>query len=264
MYSSGMWEGGDDLDLEAAHARKLDFFADRVLPEGGGRRLLDVGCGWGGTLRRFAAEHGVTESVGLTLSGAQQEYLAEQPVPGAEIRLEDWADHRPVRRYDAIVSFGAFEHFARDGTSGPQRIAAYRRFFGACWDWLTPGGRLGLETIAHDNAPDTDEPLGRGPLGDFVLRLFPESICPHLGEIVLGLEPWFEIELLRSDAEDFARTFRAWQVALRAGEAEAGRILDEARTRAFRRYLAATEIQFRTRVLTNYRLVLHRRPEQRR
>jgi hypothetical protein len=33
--------------------------------------------------------------------------------------------------------------------------------------------------------------------------------------------------------------------------------------RAFRRYLAASEIQFRTRAITNYRLVLHRRPEVR-
>jgi hypothetical protein len=29
--------------------------------------------------------------------------------------------------------------------------------------------------------------------------------------------------------------------------------------RQFRRYLAASEIQFRTRIITNYRLVLHRR-----
>jgi hypothetical protein len=30
--------------------------------------------------------------------------------------------------------------------------------------------------------------------------------------------------------------------------------------RQFRRYLASSEIQFRTRIVTNYRLVLHRRP----
>ena len=34
-----------------------------------------------------------------------------------------------------------------------------------------PDGRIGLETIAHDGAPDTDSPLGRGPLGDTVLEL---------------------------------------------------------------------------------------------
>ena len=89
-----------------------------------------------------------------------------------------------VRRHP---SFGAFEHFARDGTTGPERIATYRSFFARCYDWLAPGGRLGLETIVHDDAPDTATPRGRGPLGDSVLALYPESICPHLSEVVLGL-----------------------------------------------------------------------------
>ena len=276
MYSSGLWprpgddglpataDDHDDGELEQAHRRKIDFFASRVLPDTPSLRVLDVGCGWGGTLRRLQAEHHVSDAVGLTLSVAQQQFLSENPVPGAQIRLEDWRDHEPTERYDAILTFGAFEHFARDGTTGPQRIAAYRHFFRRCWEWLAPGGRLGLETIAHDNAPDTAVPLGRGPLGDFVLTLFPESLCPHLGEIVLGLEPHFEIEVLRSDGADFARTFRAWQVALRDHEEEISAIAGPELHHQFRRYLAASELQFRTRVITNYRLVLRRRPDARR
>jgi SAM-dependent methyltransferase len=185
------------------------------------------------------------------------------PVPGADIRLQDWNDHNPSERYDAIFSFGAFEHFAKDGTTGPQRITAYRRFFRSCMDWLAPGGRLALETIAHDGAPDTNAPLGRGPLGDNVLELFPESLCPHLGEIVLGFEPFFEVEVLRADPDDFARTFRAWLTALREHEDAAAAIVGDQVFRQFRRYLAASEIQFRTRTITNFRFVLHRRPEVR-
>jgi cyclopropane-fatty-acyl-phospholipid synthase len=172
MYSSAMWAGtGTGTDLERAQERKIDFFASRVLPGPGPRRVLDVGCGWGWCLRRLAEAHRVTGATGLTLSRAQLDYLTEYPVPGADIRLENWNDHDPGEPYDAIFSFGAFEHFARDGTTGPQRIATYRRFFRSCMEWLAPGGRLALETIAHDGAPDTDAPLGRGPLGDFVLNL---------------------------------------------------------------------------------------------
>jgi cyclopropane-fatty-acyl-phospholipid synthase len=214
MYSSAMWDV-PATDLERAQQRKIDFFAERVLPGAGAARVLDVGCGWGGTMRRLAEAHGVTAVTGLTLSRAQIGYLAGNPVPGGDARLEDWNDHDPAGPYDAIFSFGAFEHFARDGTTGPQRIAGYRRFFRSCARWLVPGGRLGLETIAHDGAPDTAAPLGRGPLGDFVLSLYPESLCPHLGELVLGFEPWFEVELLRSDPGDFARTCRAWLTGLR-------------------------------------------------
>ena len=261
MYSSAMWApAGTRTDLERAQQRKIDFFAARVLPGPGPRRVLDVGCGWGWNLRRLAEAHAVTHATGLTLSQAQLEYLTQHPVPGAGIRLEDWNDHEPDQPYDAIFSFGAFEHFARDGTTGPQRITAYRRFFRSCMRWLAPGGRLALETIGHDGAPDTNAPLGRGPLGDSVLNLYPESLCPHLGEIVLGFEPYFEVEVLRSDAGDFARTCRVWLTALREHEREATAAVGGQIVQQFRRYLASSEIQFRTRLITNYRLVLHRRP----
>jgi cyclopropane-fatty-acyl-phospholipid synthase len=264
MYSSAMWAGTETrADLERAQQRKIDFFAARVLPGPGPRRALDVGCGWGWNLRRLAEAHRVIGATGLTLSRAQLGYLTQHPVQGADIRLEDWNDHQPGEPYDAIFSFGAFEHFARDGTTGPQRIATYRRFFHSCMEWLAPGGRLALETIAHDGAPDTDAPLGRGPLGDFVLSLYPESLCPHLGEIVLGFEPFFEVEVLRSDPGDFARTCRAWLTALREHESEAAAVVGEQVVRQFRRYLAASEIQFRTRTVTNYRLVLRRRRDVR-
>jgi cyclopropane-fatty-acyl-phospholipid synthase len=264
MYSSAMWDDAPaGADLERAQQRKIDFFAAQILARTGPARVLDVGCGWGGTLRRLAEAHDVTDATGLTLSPAQLAYVTDHPVPGADIRLEDWNDHKPAEPYQAIFSFGAFEHFARDGTTGPQRVAAYRRFFGACFEWLTPAGRLGLETIAHDGAPDTSAPLGRGPLGDFVLSLYPESVCPHLAEIVLGFEPFFEVEVLRSDPADFARTCRRWLTALREHEREAEAIVGEQIVRQFRRYLAASEVQFRTRVVTNYRLVLRRRPQVR-
>jgi cyclopropane fatty-acyl-phospholipid synthase-like methyltransferase len=41
---------------------------------------------------------------------------------------------------------------------------------------------------------------------------------------------------------------------------EAAGLVGEATVRRFRRYLAACELQFRTRAITNYRLVLSRRP----
>ncbi len=258
MYTSGLWTAGDPPDLEPALERKNDSFA-RWVHAGPGTRVLDVGCGWGGTLRRLLQHHGVSTGVGLTLSEAQHHHVLARPLPGLDVRLESWTEHQPAQRYDAITSFGAFEHFARDGTTGPERIAGYRSFFARCHEWLAPGGRLGLETIAHDDAPDSATPRGRGPLGDSVLALYPESICPHLSEVVLGFEPWFEVEVLRTDAADFARTCRSWLVRLRDNEAVATAATDARTVRNFRRYLAASEWQFRDGTLTNCRLVLHRR-----
>jgi len=259
-YSSGMWSSDSDdrVDLEGAQRRKIDFFARRVLGAAGDE-VLDVGCGWGANLRRFVQTHGVSRAVGLTLSPAQCEFVAARPIPGTDIRLESWTDHEPTRPYDAIVSYGAFEHFARDGTTSVERVRAYRRFFARCFDWLKVGGRVGLETITHDGAPDTASPRGRGPLGDAVLDLYPESICPHLCEVVLGFEPYFEVEVLRSDAADFVRTFRLWHLALAATETEAAGLVGTDTVRRFRRYLVSSEVQFRTGALTNTRVVLRRR-----
>ena len=261
MYSSAMWSPGQETaDLDDAHAAKIDFFAQWTV---GAQRVLDVGCGWGGTLRRLHVQHGVQAGVGLTLSPAQQDWIADDPIPGSRIALQSWGSHEAASPYDAIFSFGAFEHFARPGTTSAERMCIYQQFFARCFDWLIPGGHLGLETIAHDQAPDTAPQEGRGPQGDAVVDLFPESVCPQLCEVVAGFEPWFEMVVLRSDAADFARTFRAWSVALRGRAGNARALVGDDVARRYRRYLISSEMQFRSGALTNYRLVLRRRAAMR-
>jgi cyclopropane-fatty-acyl-phospholipid synthase len=261
IYTSGLWNAKDDpSDLESALDRKVDFFADRVLPEKPAR-LLDVGCGWAGVLRRLTTRGRISNGVGLTLSAAQANFARAHPTAHTEVLHEGWESYQPDENFDAIVCFGAFEHFARDDMSGPQRVARYRQFFVRCYEWLQPGGRIGLETITHDDAPDSATAGSRGPLSDAVLDLYPESLCPHLSEVVLGFEPWFEVLLLRCDAADFARTCRLWQLRLRAHQDEAVAAVGAVTVRRFRRYLAASEFQFRDGTLTNLRLVLRRRAE---
>jgi cyclopropane-fatty-acyl-phospholipid synthase len=263
MYSSGMWDTGVRAEpLEDALDRKIDRFAASSGAVDG-KAVLDVGCGWGYTARRLAVHHDVGRVVGLTPSAAQARLAAECSPDAVEIRRERWEDHQPDLRYDAIVSFGAFEHFAADGTTGLQRIAAYRRFFARCHEWLRPEGCLGLETIAHDDAPDTDAPLGRGPLGDVVLAVYPESLCPHVSEVVLGFEPWFRVDSLESAGADFARTMREWSRRLRAEWDPACDIVGDDQVRAYWQYLVASEVQFRLGTITNLRLVLRRRPQPR-
>ena len=96
-----------------------------------------------------------------------------------------------------------------------------------------------------------------------MLGLYPESVCPQLCEIVLGFEPFFEVEVLRSDAADFARTCRLWLLALLKHRTGAEASVGAETVRRFRSYLVASEMQFRTGAITNYRFVLHRRPKLR-
>jgi cyclopropane-fatty-acyl-phospholipid synthase len=88
--SCAMFADGDDL--ERAQRRKIDHHA-RESGAVGARHVLDVGCGWGSTLRRLVAEHGVGRATGLTLSAEQARHVERfrfepargrrsRPVPG--------------------------------------------------------------------------------------------------------------------------------------------------------------------------------------
>src|SRR5690606_14792804 len=143
-YSCAMFEDGDDL--EAAQGRKIDFHA-RASGAIGAASVLDVGCGWGSTMRRLVERHGVERVTGLTLSRDQAADVERQRLARVTVRLESWEQHEPAAPYDAIVSIGAFEHFARRDLPRAQKVATYRRFFARCRDWLRPGGALSLQTI---------------------------------------------------------------------------------------------------------------------
>src|ERR1700688_4436191 len=67
-YSSACWrEDNAEEELEVAQQRQLDRHI-RQARASGAERVLDVGCGWGGVLRRLIDAHGVRQAVGLTLS----------------------------------------------------------------------------------------------------------------------------------------------------------------------------------------------------
>ena len=62
----------DDMTLDEAQIAKFDLALDKLDLEPG-MTLLDVGCGWGGGLRR-AVERFDVNVIGLTLSRNQCEY----------------------------------------------------------------------------------------------------------------------------------------------------------------------------------------------
>ena len=150
IYSCALFDGTDDL--AEAQIRKLDHHIEAA-GAAGAARVLDIGCGWGGLLRRLTGPAGVTQAVGLTLSASQASWIRRDPRPGIEVREESWRDHRPDQPYDAIISIGAFEHFVHPGMSGAEKLEAYREFFAWCDGVLVPGGRLSLQTIAYPAPP---------------------------------------------------------------------------------------------------------------
>src|SRR5258705_13615220 len=70
-YSSALWE--DARTLEEAQLRKIDYHIRQARVEGA-HRVLDIGCGWGSTLKRLVEHAGVEQAVGITLSNAQADW----------------------------------------------------------------------------------------------------------------------------------------------------------------------------------------------
>src|SRR6185437_5239571 len=116
-YSSATFDRPDaeGEPLEAAQKRKTHLLLDR-LDLKPGRRLLDIGCGWGALAEIAARDYGV-EVTGLTLSEEQKAY-AEQRLAKAgladrcRILLKDYRDI--AGRFDAVASIEMVEAVGQD------------------------------------------------------------------------------------------------------------------------------------------------------
>src|SRR6187397_984065 len=113
-YSCAYFER-DDMTLEEAQLAKIDLALGKLDLQPG-MTLLDIGCGWGATMRRAIEKYDVNV-IGLTLSQNQaahaQRSLNEIDSPRSKrVLLEGW--ERFGEPVDRIVSIGAFEHFGSD------------------------------------------------------------------------------------------------------------------------------------------------------
>ena len=154
------------------------------------------------------------------------------------MREESWRDHKPDAPYDAIISIGAFEHFARPGLSPDEKLGAYREFFAFCRDGLKKGGRLSLQTIAYSASGITLPPF-------IAERIFRESELPLIHEPIAAADPDFELIALRNDREHYARTLVAWERALVARREEAVALVGEDAVTEFVRYLRVCAMAFK-------------------
>lgn len=255
VYSGAIWQPGDDL--ETAQRRKVDFHIEQARAAGCSR-VLDIGCGWGAVLRRMVDHHGVRSAVGLTLSDAQANWVRTFANPQLEVRVESWTDHVPTAPYDAIISIGAFEHFARLEHSEAEKEAAYRAFFTRCQGWLQPGGYLSLQTFAYGNIRPRSEAVGMAATQFLAKEIFRETDPPRLANIAEATEGSFEIVALHNDRKGYAQTCRVWMENLKANRSAAAAIIGEEAVKRYERYLQYSFIGFETGNLALFRITLRR------
>jgi len=235
IYSCGYWETA--ATLNEAQEAKLDLVC-RKLDLQPGMRLLDIGCGWGGTAE-FAAERYQVEVVGITVSEQQAKYGKEScrglPV---DIRLQDYRDIEGT--FDRILSIGMFEHVGYKN---------YRAFTHKVRSLLKNEGLFLLQTIgANRSAIKTDPWIER--------YIFPNSMLPSPRQIGAAIEGVFVLEDWHSFGADYDRTLMHWYRNFHEGWRSLKEDFDERFYRMWKYYLSSSAGSFRARSNQLWQLVL--------
>ena len=214
-FSGARYDGDFTLSLEQAQRRKHEHIAEQIGIEPG-RRVLDLGCGWGGLLN-YIRNRGA-RGLGVTLSSAQEMSCRRH---GLDVHLHD---ARTVTRdtfgpFDAVASLGAFEHFCspEEYEAGRQEDV-YRGFFERVATVLPDKGRMYLQTMVFGRNMVPPETVDRSaPKGSdewllaVVAAAFPGSWLPFGSEqVVRCAEPHFRLVARESGRLDYIETIRQW------------------------------------------------------
>ena len=254
VYSCALFEGTDDLD--AAQVNKLRWFHDgvRMTP---GKRVLDVGCGWGGSLEFLARDMGVKDVTGITLSRAQYSEIAQRAVPGVSVECVSYLDFRPARPYDAVISIGMFEHIATpEQARTGEHVSVYRDYFRRVWEWTTPGSWFGLQSVISLRFPRNRKDVR--DLGWGTSTIFPGAITPRLEAIVAAVTPYWEVMEVRTRREHYARTAAEWLRRLRGSESLIRDRWGDDRFEEYERYLSGCVMVFEKGYQSLAQLLLRR------
>jgi cyclopropane-fatty-acyl-phospholipid synthase len=272
-FSGAKYDGDFSLTLEQAQRRKHEYVAEQI-GIGPGRRVLDLGCGWG-PLLAYVRERG-GDGVGVTLSGAQAKACRRH---GLEVHLRDAREvtSADFGSFDAVASLGAFEHFCspEDHAAGRQD-QIYRDLFANIADLLPTGGRLYLQTMVYGpNMIPLDQISIDAPRDSDAWYLalmshqFPGSFLPYGQEqVVECADPRFRLLESSSGRLDYLETIRQWRK--RFGEPSLRKTLMKAQLvpryltssdfrLAFTSGVSANSVCFERELMDHYRLVFEKR-----
>jgi cyclopropane-fatty-acyl-phospholipid synthase len=243
-YSCAYFER-EDMTLQEAQLAKVDLSLGKLGLQPG-MTLLDIGCGWGSTIRRAAERYDVNV-IGLTLSENQKQHIEDNVFPNStstrrmEVRLQPWEEFDG--QVDRIVSIGAFEHFG---------FNSYDDYFKKTFSWMPDDGVMLLHSIIIPSdeeikAKQLPLTMSRVRFIKFIMdEIYPGGRLPLAAQITdHARAAGYTITREQHLQPHYVRTLDTWADNLEARKDEAIAITSEAVYERFHKYLTGCAELFR-------------------
>ena len=213
-YTSAVYQS-DDQSLEAAQENKSRILYDLAELDKT-KTILDIGCGWGANVE-YVSKRGIKEVHGVTLATEQYNECVGRNIPNAKFWCMDYADFVPPAPYDALVSIEMVDHVVSPAQANQGlAVELYRKYFNKCATFLKPGGIFSFQSILRNRVPRTKKDIE--DLKFTADIIFPGGLNARLEELVMAVNPSFEIMELYTRRTHYGKTTGEWLNRLRKNE----------------------------------------------
>ncbi len=216
VFSNAMYNGDYSMTLEEAQLKKHEF-VKKALGIKKGSKVLDLGCGWGGWLKYLKDVVGA-EGIGVNLSDGQVKACTDNGLV-AFIKDARFIKPEDFGTFDAITTFGSFEHVAsvKDYLEG-RHDEVYEDYFKHVANLLNPGGKFYMQSMVFDkNMLPFDEIDINSPRDSnsyfmaLLLKHNPDSWIAYGHEhIIRTASPFFRNTYYSDGRLDYIKTNREW------------------------------------------------------
>jgi cyclopropane-fatty-acyl-phospholipid synthase len=196
-YSCGYWDSDNNMTLSMAQERKYDIISERAGIENN-KKILDIGCGWGGFLGY------VTDNYRVNITGIS---TSDEEIRG--VRRNYDTDRRNITtiktdlfnhsgNYDIVVGMGIFEYMKED---------SYNNFFRKVSEYLDTNGTFVMETVIRNNRDRNWVLDGIDYLDEFMDTV---GEFGTLDDIVRGFSDYFKLDKFEVLSGHYPKTLDAW------------------------------------------------------
>jgi cyclopropane-fatty-acyl-phospholipid synthase len=222
-YSCARFDGDFSLTLEKAQLKKYQFIIDGCNIKKG-KKVLDMGCGWGAFIDYLNSIG--ADTYGVVLAKGQADACIRN---GLNVKHMDSKDitSETFGKFDVVTAMGSPEHLCSvDQYKAGQQEEIYKTYFKQISDLLPVGGRFycqsmvfGPNMVKFEDIPFnmtdirkkefTDEELM-----DIICRKFPGSWLPYGKEgLIDPSKENFKLISVDSGRLDYIETIKRWTEA---------------------------------------------------